>query len=127
MSKKNETHQVGRFDVVRNGKTYDVIDKQDPKHKRVYGSFSKTVSHSVCSRLNDRDERIYKQLKLEWPGLVFYVDTKHGATEVTRKGGSDVPWDINYPWGSDRFVGTRREAEAYVKRAIRVWEAGDRG
>ena len=43
------------------------------------------------------------------------IDTIHGLAEATKDPGDDF-WHIGYPWGDDRFAGTRIELRREMKR-----------
>lgn len=45
------------------------------------------------------------------------LDTDEGPAEAV-KAGPDAPWEIGYPWGDDRFYGTKPQAEARMRERI---------
>ena len=50
------------------------------------------------------------------------LPTEHGDAEATRTA-IGMAWDINYPWGADRFYGTAAQVKARMRAAITVHEA----
>jgi hypothetical protein len=48
---------------------------------------------------------------------VITVNTMHGNAEAIRDK-PDEPWEINYPWGADRFYGTVPELIRHMDKEI---------
>jgi len=46
------------------------------------------------------------------------LETEDGTAEAT-KGAQDEPWEIGYPWGDDRFFGSKSQVEAHMKKRIK--------
>ncbi len=49
--------------------------------------------------------------------IILNADNEGGLVYCTKDSANDA-WDINYPFGSDRFYGTVAELKAKVKAAI---------
>jgi len=52
------------------------------------------------------------------------LPTQHGDAEATRTA-IGMAWDINYPWGADRFYGTAAQVKARMIRAIAAHDGED--
>lgn len=50
------------------------------------------------------------------------VPTSEGDAEAVREG-SETAWEIGYPWGDDRFHGSRVEVRARMRARIAEEEA----
>lgn len=55
---------------------------------------------------------------------VITLPTSLGNAEA-RKTARDVPWDICYPWGGDRFYGSEPEVRKRMQRAIDSYEKAE--
>jgi len=48
---------------------------------------------------------------------VVQLETEDGMSEAT-KPAQDEAWEISYPWGGDRFFGSKSQVEARMKKRI---------
>ena len=47
------------------------------------------------------------------------METDDGLAEAT-KDAQGEPWEIAYPWGDDRFYGTKSEVEKRMRKRIKM-------
>lgn len=52
------------------------------------------------------------------------IDTSMGAAEAL-KDKNNEPWEINYPWGAERFYGTEPQVRARMSQAIAEYEKAE--
>jgi hypothetical protein len=60
--------------------------------------------------------------------LVVTLLSSEGICEARRpraKHHTEEPWEIAYPWGDDRFYGTRAQVESRMRKRIAAVEAYD--
>lgn len=50
--------------------------------------------------------------------LTETMPTSVGDVEATKTPFKDEPWEINHPWGSEQFYGTRAEVRARMRQII---------
>ncbi len=55
---------------------------------------------------------------------VIQMETSLGMAEAV-KDDQGTPWEINYPWGADRFYGSAGEVRARMKRQIEAYEKAE--
>ncbi len=56
---------------------------------------------------------------MERTEMIETMETEHGLAEARKDRGDDF-WFIGYPWGDDRFAGSRAELRREMKRVIAV-------
>lgn len=52
------------------------------------------------------------------------IATSQGDAEAVREGAGSV-WEIGYPWGDDRFYGSRAEVTSRMRNRIAEEEAAE--